>query len=693
MMIKIRLSVLTLSALAAACSSGPSVNEKKAPPAPPLVVPAPPAHAELGAFGLDLSARKPSVKPGDDFYAYSNGAWLDSFVIPQDLSSYGSFTKLQELSEHRLREIIETSSKTSAAPGTNQQKVGDFYASFMDRPGIDAKGLSPVQANLTKIATAKSRIEIATLFGTQGYTSTFALSIQPDLKNPNRYALNINQAGLGLPDRDYYLVNDPKLKAVRKAYTEHIARLLTLSGIDYASIKAQQILAFETELARVQWAIEKRRDVEANYNPRSKTELLTYAPGFAWQAFFDASEIGDRPNFVLNELTAIRASAKLVGKTPLHTLKAYLTYHYISDHAALLPQNIDHENFSFYGTVLSGTPQQRARWKRGVAAVGGALGDAVGQLYVSKYFPPESKAKMELLVSNLSVALGERIDSLSWMTPETKQRAHAKLATFIPKIGYPKQWKDYSALTIVRGDAIGNSERAALWDWHRQLARFDKAVDRDEWQMQVSEINAYYNALNNEIVFPAAILQPPFFDPNADDAVNYGGIGAVIGHEMSHGFDDQGRKFGPDGSLSDWWTPADASAFTVRAQKLITEFSGFEALPGLFVKGQNTVGENIGDLGGLNIALQAYHRSLQGHDAPVLEGLSGDQRFFLSYAQIWRSKHRDDELRQDVMSDVHSPDNFRVNGQLPNLDAWYTTFDVKPGDKLFVKPEDRVSIW
>jgi predicted metalloendopeptidase len=690
-MINVRFVVLPLCVFIAACNA-PTTSKRPAAPAD-SVSRSPVTHAQIGAFGLDLTARKSGVKPGDDFYAYANGAWVDSFTIPPDKSSYGSVTALNDLSEQRLRDIIENASKTTAPPGSNQQKVGDYYASFMDQAAIDAKVLAPIAAGLARIAAAQSRIDIAALFGSPGFTSAFGVGIGADLKNPDRYALNIGQAGLGLPDRDYYLSADPKLKDIRRKYAEHIERMLTMAKIADAHGKAQQILAFEAALARVHWSIEQRRVVEANYNPRSKSALMAYAPGFAWQAFFDASEIGDRSNFIVNELTAIRDSAKLFDKTPIPVLKAYLTYHYIEDHASVLPRVLDAENFAFYGTVLFGTPQQRARWKRGVQAVSGALGDAVDQLYVAQYFPPESKAKMEALVANLRVALGERIDGLNWMTSETKKRAHEKLATFTAKIGYPNKWKDYSALNVVRGDAFGNAERALLWEWHRELARIDKPVDRDEWGMQASTINAYYNPLNNEIVFPAAILQPPFFDPQADDAVNYGGIGTVIGHEMSHGFDDQGRKFGPDGSLSDWWKPQDASAFTDRAKRLIAEYSSFEALPGLFVKGQNTIGENIGDLGGLNVALHAYHHSLQGKEAPTLDALTGDQRFFLAFAQVWRSKTREDALRNLVMSDVHSPDYFRVNGELPNMDAWYAAFDVRPGEKLYIRPEDRVAIW
>jgi len=694
-MSKVALWIFALCVFAAACST-PTMRNALQPPIPAAVLPptvAPEAHAQIGSFGLDLTACDFSVKPGDNFYTFANGTWVTGFTIPADRSVYGSFTKLSELSERRVREIIEKAAQTPAPIGSNEQKVGDFYASFMDQGSIDAKGLTPIKANLARIAGAKSHTDIAILFGSPGFASTFEVSIGPDLKDPNRYALNMRQAGLGLPDRDYYLGVSDKLKEIRKRYAQHIESILTLAHITDPEINARQIIAFETELARAQWSIERRRDVEANYNPRGKDSLIAYAPGFDWQAFFDALEIGDRPIIIVEQLTAIRDSAIVVKKTPLPTLKAYLTYHYITDNAAVLPQAIDQENFAFYGTVLSGTPQQRERWKRGVREVDRALGDAIGELYVQKYFPPESKAKMQALVADLRVALGERIEALDWMTPETKKRAMEKLATISPKIGYPDKWKDYSALDIRRDDAVGNAERASLWEWHRELARLDKPVDRDEWRLHVTTINAQYNPLNNEIVFPAAVLQPPYFDPNADDAVNYGAIGEIIGHEMSHGFDDEGRKFGPDGRLSDWWTATDASAFNERTRRLVAEFSAFEVLPGVYVKGENTLGENIGDLGGINIALRAYHDSLQNRDAPVLEGLTGDQRFFLSFAQVYRSKYRDDALRNQVMSDVHSPAVFRVNGQVPNIDAWYAAFDVQPSDKLYVPPENRVRIW
>jgi predicted metalloendopeptidase len=452
-------------------------------------------------------------------------------------------------------------------------------------------------------------------------------------------------------------------------------------------------MAFETAVAQAQWPIEKQREVELNYNPRTKKELLAQAPGFDWQAFLEPGRLGQREDFVLSEIDAIRDIARLVGTTDLETLKAYLTVHYLTDHARFMPVRFDDAVFAFYGQTLRGQPKKRERWKRGVDQVNDSLGEQVAQVYVEKYFTPESKAKMQELVNNLLAALKVRIGALDWMTPETRKRAQDKLAAFSTKIGYPDKWKDYSTLEVKRGDLLGNVQRAQVWAWDYQVNRLDQPVDRTEWGMLPQEVNAYYNPLNNEIVFPAAILQPPFFDPNADPAVNYGAIGAGIGHEIGHGFDDQGRKFGPDGSLTDWWSEKDDVAFTQRSRKLIAQYSAFEALPGLHVKGENTIGENIGDLGGLNIAYEAYQISLHGRKDKVIDGLTGDQRFFLGWAQVWRAKYRDDALRELVLADVHSPPKFRVNGSVRNMDVWYKAFGVKPGDKLYLKPEDRVRIW
>jgi predicted metalloendopeptidase len=691
--------VAALFALAACASKTP--EEKKPVPAPLAPTPtiaatvAPPAlpKAAIGDFGLDLSAGDKSVKPGDDFFAYANGTWDQSFKIPPDKASFGPFDRLDELSKERVRTIIEQSAAAHAAHGTPEQQIGDYYAAFMDESAIEANGLALALPDLERIAAAKSRADVARLFGTIGYATLFDVQLSPDYKNPDRYAVVITESSLGLPDRDYYLKDDPQLKALREKYVAYVAQMLTLGGSSDPHAQARDIMAFETAVAKGQWPIEKRRDVDATYNPRTKAQLIAYAPGFPWQGFLEAQQLGARQDVVLGELTAMRDLAALFKRTPVPTLKAFLTFHYLNDNAAVLPQRFDQARFAFYGQTMRGQPQQRERWKRGVDAVDGALGEAVGRLYVAKYFPPESKAKMQQLVADLRAALSERIDALDWMTAETKTRAHEKLAAFTPKIGYPDTWKDYSTLIVKRDDPIGNGRRAAQWWWDYQVARIDKPVDRSEWGMTPQEINAYYNPLNNEIVFPAAILQPPFFDPNADAAVNFGAIGAVIGHEIGHGFDDQGRKFGPDGSMRDWWTPQDAQVFNGRTARLIKEFSGFEALPGLHVNGANTIGENIGDLGGLNMAHEAYLLSLKGKPAPVIDGLTGDQRFFLAYAQVWREKYREGSLREIVMSDVHSPARFRVNGPLPNIDAWYVAFDVKPGDKMYLMPEERVRIW
>jgi predicted metalloendopeptidase len=689
------LSVVLVLALSACSSTGGREPAPATPLSPPVAAPPapPPPKAAIGAFGLDLSAGKPEVKAGDDFFAHASGKWYDTFVIPEDRASYGIFTTLDEVSQQRVRDIIEQAAAAHPATGSPEQKIGDYYASYMDEGSIESAGLAPIQSDLDRIKAAKTRQDIAVLFGSPGFQSTFGVSLPPDLKNPNIYTVAVEQGGLGLPDRDYYIKDDAQLKKVRTQYEAYIAQMLELGGATGAKAKAQKIFAFETAIAKVSWPIEKRRDIDAIYNPRTLDQLVAYAPGFDWRAFFAASELSSRKDLLVAELTAIRDIAKLFGSTPVDTLKDYLTFHHLNANAPYLAKRFDEARFAFYGVAMRGQPKQRERWKRAVDQVNGALGEQVAQVYVAKYFPPESKAKMEQLVANLRAALGERIDALTWMTPETKKRAHEKLATFVTKIGYPDKWKDYSALEIKRGDPVGNSKRAALWDWHRQLARLDKPVDRSEWLLMPQEINAYYNPQNNEIVFPAAILEPPFFDPNADAAVNYGAIGAVIGHEIGHGFDDQGRKFAPDGSLNDWWSAADAKSFTERADKLVKQYSAFEPLPGLFVNGASTLGENIGDLGGLNMAYHAYRLSLKGQEPPVIDGLTGDQRFFLSWAQVWRAKYREGVLREQVLSDVHSPAYFRVNGAVRNMDAWYNAFGVQPGDKLYLAPDQRVSIW
>ncbi len=519
------------------------------------------------------------------------------------------------------------------------------------------------------------------------------VGITTDQKNPDRYIVVIVQSGLSLPDRDYYLKDDPVFTNLRAKYQTHVERMLTLAGEKNAAAQAASILDIETRIAKVHWPAAKRRERDLTYNLRTRAELDQLSPGFPWQPLLAAQGLDGQTEFVVRELDAVQALSALFKQIPVERWHAYFEYQYLAANADVLPAAFDAERFDFYGHILNGQPQQRERWKRAVAALNGGLGEVTGQLYVQKYFPPEAKQKVVALVENLRLAYSARIQQLPWMSADTKKVALEKLAAFRPKIGYPDKWRDYSALQVVPGDAFGNKSRADVFEWHRQLERLGKPTDRDEWHMTPQTINAYYNPTFNEIVFPAAILQPPFFDPNADAAINYGGIGGVIGHEMGHGFDDQGSKSDARGVLRTWWQPEDDQAFRKRVDSLAAQFDQFEALPGLNVNGRLTLGENIGDLGGLSVAYEAYHISLQGRKAPVLDGFTGDQRFFLSWAQVWRSLYRDEQLRTLVMSNPHSPPKFRVNGPVRNLDAWYTAFDVKAGDQLYLPPEDRVRIW
>jgi putative endopeptidase len=514
-----------------------------------------------------------------------------------------------------------------------------------------------------------------------------------DQKNPDRYIVAVTQSGLGLPERDYYLKDDPKLVEIRAQYAAHIERMLALAGEKNGAEQAKAILELETQIAKIHWPIAKRRERDLTYNLRTREELEKLAPSFPWQAQLAAAGIADQREFVVRELDAVEGLAKMFTQVPVATWRSYLTYHFLATVADTLPKAFDDERFAFYGRTLNGQPQQRDRWKRGIGALDGSLGEALGQLYVARYFPPESKEKMLSLVENLRAAYSERVKHLTWMSEPTKKSALEKLATFRPKIGYPDKWRDYSALEVRAGDAYGNSIRAAVFDWNRDVNRLGKPTDRDEWGMTPQTVNAYYNPTFNEIVFPAAILQPPYFDPNADAAVNYGAIGGVIGHEMGHGFDDQGSKSDARGILRTWWAPEDEAAFKKLVDNLAVQYDGYTALPGLNLNGRLTLGENIGDLGGLSVALEAYRLSLNGKPAPVLDGLTGEQRFFLSWAQAWRNLTRDERLRVQVMSDPHSPAKFRVNGVVRNMDAWYTAFGIQPGDKLYLPPEQRVHIW
>jgi putative endopeptidase len=651
-------------------------------------------HAQIGAWGVDLGGRDPSVRPGDDFYTYANGHWQQTAEIPPDRASWGSFQILRERSLQQLKEILEALPANPEA-GSNAQKLNDFYRSYLDSGAIDALGLKPAQPGLAAIAAANNHEELARLVGRPELqlTAPLAMDVRIDEKDPDHYMVIVTQSGLGLPDRDYYLKDEPVYTQLREKYAAHIERLLKLAGQPDAAPAAKAIVELETQIARAQWPRAKRREKDLTYNPVNREELGGYAPGFPWPQLLAGAGLDAQPRFIVRESDAVQALAALFGKVPVERWRSYFTYHYLVEHAPVLPQAFDDEVFDFYGRALHGQEQQQARWKRAVSAVDLGLGEAAGQLYVQRYFPPSSKKQVLELVENLRAAYRARIEILPWMTPATRKLALEKLAAFHPKIGYPDKWRDYTALQIMAGDAFGNDDRAVAFEWQRQVQRLGGPTDRGEWGMTPQTINAYYNSTFNEVVFPAAILQPPFFDPNADAAVNYGGVGGVIGHEMGHGFDDQGAKSDAAGVLRNWWQPADELAFHQRVDHLDAQYSSFEALPGLKLNGRLTLGENIGDLGGLSVANAAYHRSLHGAAARVLDGLSGDQRFFLSWAQVWRTKQRDEDLRSQVTSNPHSPAKFRVNGVVRNVDAWYPAFKVQPGDKLYVPPDERVHIW
>jgi putative endopeptidase len=653
-----------------------------------------PRQAQIGAWGLDLTAHDTTVKPGDDFFRYATGHWMDTHEIPADHARWGSFDALDEDAENKLHALIEALSPGASIGGV-EQKVGDFYRAYMDTEAINRAGLAPAQQALNAIAGARNHEDLARLMGRPdfGLLAPVQLAIGADDKNPDRYVVSISQSGLGLPDREYYLKTEPVYSDLRAKYQAHIERMLTLAGDADASSEAASIVQLEIQIAAVQWPVAKRRERDLIYNLRSHAELNDLAPGFAWQELLSAAGVDDRKDYIVHEIDAIGASGVLFNEVPVERWQSYLRYHYMVRVADLLPKPVDDESFDFYGRTLNGQKEQKERWKRAVRAVNASLGEEIGQIYVEHYFPPASRAQMITLVENLRAAYGQRIRRLTWMSRGTKKVAFKKLATFRPKIGYPVKWRDYATLEIRPGDAFGNAARAAVFEWHRQVTRIDVPTDRDEWRMTPQTVNAYYNPTFNEVVFPAAILQPPFFDPGAEAAVNYGAIGGVIGHEMGHGFDDQGAKSDAQGVLRTWWQPQDEIAFKKLVDRLATQYDAFEALPGLRVNGRLTLGENIGDLGGLSVAYTAYHLSLHGRRAPVIDGLTGDQRFFLSWAQMWQALNRDAQLRNQVLSNPHSPPQFRVNGVVRNIDAWYAAFDVKPTDRLYLPPAERVRIW
>jgi putative endopeptidase len=654
-----------------------------------------------GSWGVDLAAIDHGVKPGDDFFMYVNGNWYKTAVIPPDRASTGSFQDLRILSENRMKEIAASlDAKPRSQLTSEERKLRDFYDAFMDQQQIDARGLAPAKKDLTRIARLKTLQDVAALMGSPSLQldGPFGGGIAFNPKDTNQYALTLGQSGLGMPDRDYYLKDDAELAKTREAYKKHLTTVFTMAGLSDPEKRAENVYNLEYKIAEVSWPNADRRDVDKVFNPMTVAELKAFAPQFPWDAYLAAA--GVSPNspkgartLIIAEKSAFPKLAKIFADTPVATWRDYLTANYIHRYAAYLPKSFDDENFAFYGKALQGNDQQLPRATRAAHLLDDDMGEALGKLYVAKYFPPEAKAKAVELVNNLLKAYDADIRTLSWMTPATREKALNKLHHFGVKIGYPDRWRDYTALEIRRDDLIGDVQRAAAFEWNRQLRRIDQAVDKTEWGMTPPTVNAYDNPFFNEIVFPAAILQPPFFDPNADDAVNYGGIGAVIGHEISHGFDDQGAKFDAQGNVANWWSDADKKTFEAKTKALGLQYDSYEPLPGLHINGAFTMGENVADNAGIAISLKAYHISLNGKDAPVIDGLTGDQRFYLSYGQIWRSKMRDGALRQQLLSNEHSPAMFRPIGATRNQDEWYAAFNVKPGDKYYLPPDQRVHLW
>ena len=646
---------------------------------------------ELGSWGVDLSGMDKASNPGDSWYNYVNGTWDKNAQIPADKASWGGFAVLADRSEERTHALIDDIASKPAPQGSNEQKIGDLYRSYMDEAAIEAKGTQPLQPYLDKIAAIHTQRDLAAAFAAANRTGVggpIGAGIEQDLKNNSLYLVYVGQGGIGLPDRDYYF--EAKFEPIQQKYIHHIAALMKLAGISDADARAQRVYDLEKQIAESHWTRAQGRQTEKLYNPMTPAELAQRAPGFDWATFFDGAGLGGQSKIVVAQPSAIEGAAKLIASAPIDTWKDYLTVRTIRAAAPMLTKAFVDENFA-YAQVLSGTPQLPARWKRGVGLVNGALGEAVGQAYVSRYFTPETKAKADELVHNLIRAMDARLANLSWMAPETKAKARAKLAAFTPKIGYPDKWRDYSALEIVPGDLVGNSFRIRAFNYNRQLQKMGKPVDRAEWFMTPMTVNAYANPLMNEVVFPAAILQPPFFDPNADPAVNYGAIGAVIGHELSHHFDDQGRKYDPQGNLTDWWTAADIDRFKVGTDKVIAQYSAYEPIKGYHVKGDVTLGENMADLAGLAVAYDAYKLSLHGKPDRVIDGYTGDQRFFLGFGQVWRTKMRDAALQQQLATNEHSPGQVRPN-VVRNFDQWYKAFNVTSG-ALYLPPEQRIHIW
>jgi putative endopeptidase len=658
--------------------------------------------------GIDLQYVDSSVRPQDDPYQYLNGKWLSTFQLPRDRGAVGSFTAVEDTTEEQLRNIVEglpgAAAPGAAAPGAaggdgdpDAKKLADLYSSFMNEGQLEVLGLKPLHAEFAAIDAIKDRSALPTLVARMsaiGAGAPYGLQINQDARNSAQYAVILFQGGLGMPDRDYYLKDDAKLKDARAGYLTHIEKMLTMAGQAKAADGAAAILKLETSLARIQWTRVEDRDPIKTYNKTAIAELSALMPGYEWQRYVRSAGIeGKVDSVIVRQPSYFKALAKVITATPLPVWKVYFKWRVLSFSAPYLSKAFVDERFAFTGGVLRGVPENLPRWKRAISLLDGSMGEALGKLYVAKYFPPQHKARMQVLVQNLLEAYRRDIDTLDWMSAETKVGAQAKLAKMLPKIGYPDRWRDYSALKIIPDDLRGNVIRANEFEYRRNLAKLGKPVDHGEWRMRPQTVNASYSATANEITFPAAILQPPFFDAAADDAVNYGGIGAVIGHEMSHGFDDQGSQFDADGNLHDWFTKADHDKFAAKTKALVAQYDAYEPVPDYHVNGALTLGENIGDNSGLAIAHKAYRISLAGHEAPVIRGFTGDQRLYLGWVQVWRGKVRESEAIQRIKTDPHSPPAVRGTAPLRNQAGFYSAFGLKPGDKMYLPPDQRVNIW
>ena len=646
-----------------------------------------------GTWGLELQDMDRSVKPGDGFYHYAEGTWLRTHPIAADKVGAGYNYDLPDEAEQQVRAIVE---EAAAHPDTaTARKVGDFYAAWMDEGGIAARGLTPARPFLQRIDAVGDRAALVRLMMEPGFASPVNVGIGADQDDPTHYAAVAGQARLGLPTRDYYLLPGAKYDAIRQAYRAYIVQLLTLATLPDAAGRADRIIALETRLAQDQWTPERRRDPVATHNPMTRPQLTALAPQFDWTPTLAAMGLGAAKTVDVGEPSAVAAAGKRLDDVPLETWKEYLTFRFLSDHASYLPKAFDDARFGFYSKTLNDVPEQRARWKRGVQQIDGSLGEAVGRIYVERHWPAATARAAGELVDDMRAAYRDKIAGAAWMDDATRTRALAKLATFDPRVGHPAKWIDYSGLAVSRTDPLANAVASERFDWQLELQRFPHPVDRGLWGMTPQTVNAYYDPTLNQITLPAAILQAPFFDAAADPAVNYAETGATtIGHEMGHGFDDQGRQYDEAGRLRDWWTPATAAKYKAKADRLAAQFDAYEPIPGVHIKGRLTLGENLADLGGLETAYAAYRRYVARHgEPPVIDGFTGDQRFFLAFAQAWQGKRREGAVRQQLLSDPHSPDQYRVDGIVRNFDPWYKAFGVKPGDKLYLAPAERVRVW